>query len=208
MWTSTDGRAWELIQSEAFDAGHVTDAATDGERIVVTGEIGDLLLELGGEGRGAMWTSTDGRVWEVVEPDGPIPEYLEWTANGWIGVRNTRALEGTYYVDAGPEFLASSDGLRWEVVTEGGALGRGRVADLAVDLTGTTAIAVGYHEMVSEAGLLESGSGVAWRTRDGRSWEGAPDQQSLVSTGPGGLYLQSVTATDDGWLGVGRADDA
>lgn len=207
-WISIDGRDWELIQSEAFDAGSVTDASTDGDRIVAVGEISDLPIELGGDSHAAIWTSTDGRAWEVVEPEGPVPEYLEWTANGWVGVRNTRTLEGSAYVAAGPEFLASRDGVRWEVVSEGGALGRGHVADLAVDLAGTTAIAVGYHEMVTEDGHLGSGSAVAWRTQEGRSWERTPDQQSLVFSGPGGLYLQSVTATDDGWLGVGRVDDA
>lgn len=208
VWTSTDGRSWELIQSEALEGARVTDAATDGERLVVVGEISEQPIELGSDARPEIWTSTDGRAWEVVEQEGPTPEYLEWTANGWIGVRNTRMLEGSAYVAAGPEFLASSDGLRWEVVSEGGALGRGHVADLAVDLAGTTAIAAGYHEMIDEAGGLGSGSAVAWRTQDGRSWERTPDQQSLAFSGPGALYLQSVTATDDGWLGVGRADDA
>jgi hypothetical protein len=208
VWTSSDGRRWELIESEAFHDGAMTDGATDGERIVVAGVVGARPLEVGGEGQAAIWTSTDGRTWEVVKPEGPVPELLEWTTSGWIGLRNTRALEGSAYVAAGPEFLASADGLEWEVVSAGGALGRGHAADLAVDLAGATALAVGYHETVSGDGLLEFGSAVAWRTRDGRSWERAPDQQSLVSSGPGGLYLQSVTANDDGWLGVGRADDA
>jgi hypothetical protein len=207
VWLSSDGRAWELIHSKAFPDGTVTDAATDGQRIVVAGVTGARPLEVGGEGRAAIWTSTDGRTWEVVHPDGPVPEFLEWTTGGWIGVRNTRALEGSAYVAAGPEFLASPDGLQWEVVSAGGAHGPGHVADLAVDLAGTTALAVGYHEAANGEGLLEFGSAVAWRTRDGRSWERAPDQQSLVPTEVGGLYLQSITATGDGWLGVGRADD-
>lgn len=207
-WTSTDGRAWELVQSGAFAAGRVTDAATDGERIIAVGEVSDAPTEFGADARPLIWTSTDGRGWEVADPGGPVPEYVEWTASGWIGVRNTSALQGSVYVDAGPEFLVSADGIRWEVVSEGGVLGPGRVADLAVDLAGATAVAVGYHETVTEAGLLDSGSALAWRTSDGRSWERAPDQESLRFTGPGGLYLQSVTASADGWLGVGRADDA
>ncbi|HEX7197540.1 MAG TPA: hypothetical protein VF364_12000, partial [Candidatus Limnocylindria bacterium] len=201
-WVSDDGRRWELIASDSFDGGQMRHAATDGHRIVATGA---LLDPLGTERGAALWVSPDGRTWEMVTSDGPVPEHVAWTAHGWIGVRNTQALEAGRYVDAGPQFLRSDDGISWQITAEPDETGQGRVEDLAADPAGTTVIAVGYEEAVNEEGALDSSTAVVWRTLDGQVWERAPDQETFMIGPPSITYMFGVTATASGWVALGIA---
>lgn len=209
VWISEDARTWELLESPTFERATMVTAATDGERIIVAGiALGPRgPLGFSSEGTPTVWMSMDGRQWDIAASGSPLPEFVEWTPNGWVGVRNTRIEgRGGLIVDGGPQFLASENGEVWSPINEPGELGPGRVEDLAVDDSGTV-VAVGYHEVVTTEGLLESSRPLAWRTTDGRTWESAPDQDAFVFDGPGGLYMQTVAATSDGWMALGRADD-
>jgi hypothetical protein len=205
VWVTDDGRSWDLVESDSFEGGRMRHAATDGHRIVATGALVD---PFGSETSGALWVSSDGRTWEMVTSDGPVPEHVAWTAHGWIGVRNTRALEGGRYVDAGPQFLRSDDGTTWEVTAEPNEAGRGNVTDLAVDSAGATAIAVGYEEVVTDEGVLDSSTAVVWRTLDGQAWERAPDQAAFVIGPPSITHMFGVTATASSWIALGIAADS
>lgn len=208
VWTSEDARSWELIESPTFERGSMLDAATDGERLVVAGRVLDSPQYGSFDGEPAVWTSTDGRHWDVAASGGSLPALVEWTPNGWVGVRNTTGEgPGGLIVDAGPQFFASEDGLTWSPVTDPGGLGPGRVEDLAVDDVGTV-VAVGYHEISTTEGLLESSTPLAWRTVDGHTWEPAPVQPAFAFGGAsGGLYMQAISRTSDVWMALGRADD-
>lgn len=209
VWISEEARTWELLESSTFERATMVSAATDGERIIVAGLALDPpgILGVSTGGTATIWVSMDGRQWDIAASGSPLPEFVEWTSNGWIGVRNTQILgPGGRFVDGSPQFLESEDGEVWSPVAEPAELGPGRVEDLAVDATGTV-IAVGYHSVVTTEGLLDSSTALAWRTTDGRSWELAPEQDALVINGPGGLFMQTVAATSDGWMALGRADD-
>lgn len=209
VWISEDARSWDLVESPSFERGRMFDATTDGERIVVAGSVLDSPVVYGSiEGTATVWISTDAQRWEIAASGGPLPEFVEWTPNGWVGVRNTETQgPGFLIADGGPQFLASEDGEVWVPVTEPGDLGPGRVVDLAFDGTGTV-IAVGYDEVVTAEGMLDSSTPLSWRTTDGRTWEVAPRQDAFIFDGPaGGLYLQTISATPEGWMALGRADD-
>lgn len=210
VWISDDGRSWEMVESSTFERGAMLDAATDGERIIVSGRVFDSPASFGSTaGDPAIWSSTDGRHWELAAAGGALPELVERTPNGWVGVRTIRGEgPGGLIVDHGPQFFASDDGVTWTPVSTPVQLGPGRAEALAVDVGGRV-VAVGYHEVITADGLLESSIGLAWRTDDGVSWEAARGQEALAMDGqPGGLYLQAVAAVDDGWMAFGRADDA
>ena len=200
VWTSTDGRAWEPVANEpTFERAGMHDAATDGSRVIVTGEIQDPPDELGtAPGRSVVWLSDDGRTWELVDTGQPVPEHVAWTGNGYVGSLNT---------EAGPQFLTSDDGRAWQVTGEPGDHGQGRLEDMVADPATGAVVAVGYQEVVNAEGLLDSSSAAAWRSLDGQSWERAPDQDALVVGPPGGAYMFAVAHTGSGWVALGRADN-
>lgn len=198
VWLSPDGRSWELLPHQAaFDSGAMHHAATDGTRIVVTGQVFEPSLDFGQSGgRPVVWVSDDGRAWELVDSGGAMPEKIVWTANGFVGVRSS---------DAGPQFFASDDGRSWQVTTNAGDLGPGQVEDLAVGEDGHAIVAVGYHEVANAEGLLDSSTAAAWRSPDGRTWERAPDQEAFVVGPPSYTHMFSVARTASRWVALGTA---
>lgn len=198
VWTSSDGRKWELIESDAFARGRMQHVASDGHLLVASGERSRSPVELGASLEPALWRSSDGRSWELVETDGPIPEHLTRTSAGWIGARNS---------DGGPEFLVSADGLDWTVTSPAGTLGEGHVADLVAAVDGGGALAVGYDEVLNPEHLLDSSSAAAWQTSDGSTWTRAAGQGAFVSGSPNYTWMFAAAAIPDGWVAVGRAAD-
>lgn len=198
VWSSRDGRSWELLPHQAaFDLGAMHHAATDGQRIVVTGRRGGpSITETHTEGPPAVWLSDDGVTWEVVESDDVLPEHIASTTNGFVGARNT---------DDGPQFFASDDGRTWQATTDAGDHGLGRVEDLAIGRDGATIVAVGYHEVVNAEGLLDSSTAASWHSPDGRAWERAPEQEAFVVASPGGTHMFAVASTASQWVALGLA---
>lgn len=198
VWTSGDGRTWELVPEQAaFDLGAMHHAATDGQRIVVAGRRGGpSITERHTEGPPAIWVSDDGRAWELADTGDVLPEHIASTANGFVGARNT---------DEGPQFFASDDGRAWDATTTAGDHGLGQVEDLAVGEDGNTIVAVGYHEVVNADGLLDSSTAAAWKSPDGRSWERAPDQEAFVIGSVGGTHMFAVAHTASSWVALGLA---
>ena len=198
VWTSRDGLRWDLLPHQAaFDYGEMHHAATDGSRIVVTGQVFEPPITLGQPpGRPVVWVSDDGRTWELVDTGEAVPEYVASTAEGFVGARNT---------PDGPRFFASDDGRTWEATTGDGDQGLGEVSDMAVGQDGQMVVAVGYLEVSNSQGTLDASTAIAWRSPDGRSWERAPDQDAFVVDVIGGTHMFAVAATATGWVALGSA---
>lgn len=193
VWVSTNGEAWERIESEVFGAGTadpgdemgtqwMSDAATDGDRIVAVGYEGYAA---------AVWTSLDGYMWErVVDedlPPGTTDSYMNAVAfheGGFIAV-------GSHRSDAG--IWLSSDGLDWTRIVDDDLLGD---SDGNVQLRGVTAyesglVAVGDKGFANFEGA-ESFDLVIAVSADGRDWERIPVAEEL--SGDEGLVLPADMA--------------
>jgi hypothetical protein len=178
VWRSDDGRAWELLPYDpAFDSARMRHAATDGSRIVVSGVV--LSLNEFQPVRPVIWVSNDGRGWELIETDGPVPDWLVSTDGGFVGVRST---------DDGLEFLASDDGRSWRATTQAGDQGAGEVMGMTVGHDGRTVVVVGYSPRIVAT---------SWVSRDGETWERAPDDEDE------GTWMSAAAETDAGWVAVG-----
>jgi hypothetical protein len=184
VWVSEDARTWEQLPLQhVFEGGWMEHAATDGERIVVTGN----RQGQGGRKRVA-WVSNNARDWQLIGPEELVPEQLVATTEGFIGVRPT---------EDGPQFVASGDGRSWRPLTDPGELGPGQVFGLAVGRDGVTVTAVGSTYRNSDDGELDI-TATSWLSRDHVTWERAPANDGQV-----GAEMIAATETDAGWVAVG-----
>jgi hypothetical protein len=172
VWVSPDGETWERIDSPVFGAGTddpgdemgtqwMSDAATDGDRIVAVGYEGYAA---------AVWTSVDGYNWErVIDdalPPGTTDSYMNAVAvyeGGFIAV-------GSHRSDAG--IWLSPDGLDWTQVVDDDLLGD---SDGNVQLRGVTAYESGF-VAVGDKGFTNFEGGESFDlviavSADGRDWE-------------------------------------
>jgi len=184
VWVSEDARSWtQLAQRDAFEGAGMDHAATDGERIVVTG----VRYDPGARPRVA-WVSDDGRDWQLIGPEELVPEHVVATKEGFIGARPS---------DDGPQFVASEDGRSWRALTDPGELGPGHVDGLTVGRDGVTVMAVGATYAYSDDGELAI-TATNWLSRDHVTWERAP-----ANAGNDGAEMIAATESDAGWVAVG-----
>jgi hypothetical protein len=187
VWVSEDGRTWtQLPHRDAFERGWMRYAATDGERIVVTGVLDDRR----GVRSPAVWVSNDGRDWQLIEGEEFVPEQIVATNEGFIGVRPTDESRS-------PQFVASEDGSSWRALTDPGDLGPGPVLGLAVGRDGVTVLAVGSTYEFPGNGESKI-TATNWFSRDQVTWERGPTNAGHVAA-----EMIAATETDAGWVAVG-----
>lgn len=192
VWLFADGIEWERVwHDDGYDYSTATTitgfqaltTSTDG-RVVGVGtapnDQGDFVA--------AVWTSTDGRSWERIEPNSPA---FTSDTDSDISVVDVAAGPGGFVAvgtDGGTEVAIwhSPDGLSWARADTAdqpfeniGSLG-------AVDALGTGWIAAGPHAFTDMTG----GTVTLWTSSDGLNW----DRVHWFDPG----YAMSVVATDSG----------
>ena len=189
IWRSSDGRAWSIEpRSKVFDLAHLSDIATDGRTIVISGtRMLDSTYYPGEvDPKGAVWTSDDGRTWTRFTG---MPRFtaVVYGAGTFLGVTD----------EALPDLVWSSvDGRRWSPVSAGKALRPGAINDLVVTPLGISAVG-------STDAIGGGAAGVSWRSLDGRTWIRSSDQPSLV-----GGTMTRVAAAGTSLVASGSGPDA
>jgi len=209
FWFSADGASWQRMpDGAAFDDGRVMAMAAFGDGLVAVGATGTFDRRTGG----AVWTSIDGLTWER------LPSSTDLQAGVLFGV--VAGGSGLVAVGADPDDRAamawtSADGIAWTRAPEGTSLQnfglKIRMQDVA--LIGNELIAGGH--------LLfgtQYATAVLWHSRDGITWERAPEVPAfgdgevsgIVAGGPGAVAVGTVGAPDffipTVWLSPGKAD--
>ena len=202
VWTSVDGATWEPVPHDPSVFGDPSQGDVTRQLISLTSVTagGPGLVAVGGvDGTAAVWTSSDGQVWERV-PAGDSAVF------GAELARMNRVIE------AGPGLVAvgqvmgdaavwtSVDGLSWQRVADDGTVfgsdDFGRMADVAVG--GPGLIAVG------------SADGPAvWTSVDGTEWSRASDAAPAFATEQEGrdVALDAVSSGGPGLVVFGREFD-
>ncbi len=181
VWSSADGQSWSIQDGFPDPAGKkLTGVATRGSTIVVVGR---------GPKGPAAWVSTIPGRWQaaaIPAMEGAMTTVTA-TADGFLAA----GYRGPEFGAADAALWRSSDGARWQPISDGPPLADGRVGAVAQARTGLVA--------VGTTGDTSAGRAAAWVSRDGLQWTRAPAQPSLED----GAML-SVTATAGGLAAVGR----
>ncbi len=203
-WTSTDGRSWRQVGDDPFRlSGAAIDASSYVKDLGV--RAGRLVAVGAAESVSAIWTSGDGSSWTRVAP-------LEGAEQGYFyGLDDVIASEvGLVAVgeaDTGVPIWTSRDGVAWrrahDVATaadatppsaQAGAMQWPRIFFVTVDRAG----------VLTAFGTRRSGW-EAWTSRDGITWLSRP----IPDLGPiGSIIIASMISTADGFVAVGRVEDA
>ncbi len=181
VWTSVDGISWTRVPHDPEVFGDVEGVWTRSMTAVTVG--GPGLVAVGGNPHDvreqAVWMSPDGLTWTLVPPTAiPGDGFLEDVVAGGPGLV---AVGGNNYV--GAAVWTSPDGFTWTQVppsqftTSEGPL-------QSVISVGTQLVAFGGAEW--------------WTSDDGMTWT-----QAEI---PGVEGINSVAATEDGLIAVGKAD--
>jgi len=166
-----DPGAWPATELAAGSGANISDVVAGEDRFVSVGaEFPD------GKPDAAIWTSTDGATWELLE-DLPDGENLGLTSVDWngsvflaMGLRDHIGAEGEY-VASRPEVWLSDDGLTWRT---GGEIGPGADTDEVGNpsrpiFTGTRWVAGGSIWNLEDnqnrpAFFISSDDGATWQT--------------------------------------------
>ena len=195
VWTSTDGLVWERVAHD--------EAVFGGDRLqkmssVVAG--GPGLVAVGwdaGREAAAVWTSTDGLVWERVAHDEAV------FGGGFRQSMRSVAVGGPGLVavghDGGRDAAAvwtSTDGIAWQ-----------RVPHDEAALGGDSPLTTMYSITVGGPGLVAVGrdiwqGAVVWTSTDGLVWERVAQDEAAFG-GDGEQVMWSVTAGGPGLVAVG-----
>ena len=189
-WRSTDGQAWEVIQSESplFTDGYYVQQLVAHDGGLVAREIGFPLYS----SRAWSWTPEDSWVASDLGgfEDGASPVLL--TGLAWDGQRFVAVggpFRGDYDAPPTGGVWLSLDGKRWET-TEVPTMSTAQL-DSLVALRGGGFLAIGQQDGVP----------VAWGSADGRTWEARslPEDAGLAAT--------QVFQAGDALLALGFGDD-
>ncbi|HKF84666.1 MAG TPA: hypothetical protein VKB30_02705 [Candidatus Limnocylindrales bacterium] len=170
IWTSPDGLRWRRAGSDTDftrSAAHGITASAD--RLVV---VGSRTGAAGGEATaGAAWTSDDGERWTRIESTAFDAGSMRAATHGGAGFTAV----GFGIGDDRAAVWSSSDGVDWSLLPSSPALeALGKpIRMAAVAPAGDGLIVAGWK---SDAG---NGSGVVWRSSDGRTWDRVADQVSM-----------------------------
>jgi hypothetical protein len=162
VWTSTDGRTWEVHDGiAALENAMLDDLVTDGQRLLAIGRYADPAAVVGepGYAEPAVWVSTDAIAWTRVTGD-RVPSVAHATESGFIGAWIGHALSTGQPFSV---FVRSADGVTWTVTKNNWA---GGVEDMAVAADGEV-VAVGTDVAFWPD---QPDTAFAWRSEDGQSW--------------------------------------
>jgi hypothetical protein len=148
IWTSADGRSWEVAKEVSLNEGTVSDVAVAGETTVVVG------FDVGG---GSVWTSTGGDFEKVSDK-----AFAVATIQGVATVDEGFVALGRRLDNLRPVAWTSPDGMTWtrEEIPADAFAEEDEIHDLAT-----------VDDRVFAVGTTAAGAGV-WTSRDGRSWSG------------------------------------
>lgn len=169
IWHSADGAAWERIGPD-FEQAFLWSIAEGGPGLVAVGWRRNPEPDL------AVWTSTDGQVWELA----PDPEgFAGREATSVVALPDgTLVMAGSGFDGSGGHVWTSTDGRTWDLGDFDPA--DGSVRSLVVSPWGVIGLG-GGHDM----------SGRAWISADGRTWVPLGDPVPEA-------YFNDAFVTDEG----------
>jgi hypothetical protein len=200
FWTSADGRQWQRVpDAPGLHAGHVWGVAVSRGKLVAVGTSGDPQ-----NGPAVSWTSRDGRDWTRSEAG---PE-MEGVMLSITGARSGFVAVGRSSDGSMAAAWQSRDGVRWQAAPPAPSLesdtAYGAHAEMSdVMRLGGRLVAVGW---VSSSA---NGTGVAWTSRGGLTWERLPSAASLPGGGMAAVIAhdgQVVAVGSTGWPDTHAAD--
>ena len=206
VWTSIDGRAWELLPGDPFGADVSVGGLASGQgRLVAHGHVrgpGDT------PGPVVTWSSVDGRSWTRGSPH---PSFEDEFGEGPLVAGVVPAADSFVMVSAGvvapPMAWRSVDGLVWQEPVELPSLGDTSASVHAVAAGGGRVVAVG-RELQEGAGLEPGVQYPAiWSSTDGHLWAQAPPQALRGNLEQAGIQVDTAAPVEGGWIALGRAWD-
>jgi hypothetical protein len=218
FWVSSDGDHWTRVADAAVDrspaaAGlRITDVAAIHGRFVAVGWY-DLMDPSAGGSIPAIWTSTDGRAWQAIEPlDGASPGFFgDLTAV----IEGGPGLVAIGEVDAGPRPAAwvSTDGLAWRRAPVASEAWPVRLFSIARGPEGRL-VAFGRGPgddsrwLDGLGGVLPDGPwtlhDLPWASTDGLSWTPAADLGAFKPSSPDkAVSVHVVAGVRGGFVAVG-----
>jgi hypothetical protein len=206
IWWSTDGGA-RLTRSSSPDLaaseGAIRDFVTFGSTFLAAGATGPL-----GAQDAAVWTSTDGRNWTMVDDEDLLAsgDQQIWSMHNAGG-----RLVGVGYTTEGGSYDAavwtSTDGLDWVRVDPAtfAEAGVQLMKAVAGGANGMPLVAVGCQDDESKCDLSGQDSDAAvWISDDGETWDKVHlDREGLV--GPGIQTMADLTRQGDTFVAAGTA---
>jgi hypothetical protein len=198
VWTSTDGSAWQRVahDEQTFggdDQQTMYSVTVGGPGLVAVGLDMSTLSA-------AVWTSTDGSVWQRVAHD------EETFGADWGQWMDSVTAGGPGLVAVGPDggsaaVWTSTDGSVWERVAHDEQTfgGDGGQRMLSVTVGGPALVAVGLDAVSPDE---RRAAAAVWTSTDGAAWQRvAHDEQTL--SGAGWQEMRSVTVGGPGLVAVG-----
>ncbi|MEO8272897.1 MAG: hypothetical protein ABI620_02360 [Chloroflexota bacterium] len=192
VWSSVDGHAWRLHETgPELALGSIAAAAASADRVVVVGarhlpsreEEGSL------EYQGAVWTSGDGEMWELVA-DVPAFATVLATASGFVAASHAEPF---------PELWWSETGSSWQRIAALPELGAGRIHRLLATPIGFFGVGSAVNpEAGGQAEIDVDPPAAVWRSTDGRSWVQVPWSATFA-----GASMLDVAWSDGRLLAVG-----
>ena len=198
-WSSADASAWERATLPLPPGASAAEAAALSRSSGKAVAVGWFERE-GGDVDGAVWTSSDGRAWQLAGSD--------TNAFGGAGKQRLTAAAGgpRGFVALGhddqdgrvtPAVWTSADGTSWRRVAGGAGhpFGeRSRLFGVAVGAAGAV--------VVGTVGFGTGSDGAMWWSADGERWEQLSGDGAALG-GPGEQQVNDVTATTSGFVAVG-----
>ena len=200
IWRSTDGRVWTRLPdtTQAFGKAKVEAVTTWPGGFAAVGTVEDTP----GHGVAAAWTSRDGTSWERAPRDQPAFDLADGTdaISVTAGGPGLVAVGFSYLIGQGLHAHAwtSADGVTWRVANdppEWSGQGENVVSGVCTLRSGRL-LAVGYKRPTDEQ------DGWAWVSKDGDTWERAPDDAALG--GAGLQFPHECTSTTGGAVAAGN----
>jgi hypothetical protein len=191
-WLSTDGRAWEAVESAGFhDPAEIRISAVVPWRngFVAVGHVGSLV----GAIRAAFWVSDDGRTWRRVADS---PDFADSRAVYLAvseGVLVAVGAAGDAKRSTGAVTWRATDPDRWERSP----------TDEVLDGAVMNAVAAGPQGFVAVGNDADSQRAVAWRSDDGMTWTRAPEASALENYGLR-IEMRAVAWTPAGYVAGGH----
>jgi hypothetical protein len=198
VWISADGLHWGAAavpdnrKTPRDEALSLTSMATGGPGLVAVGELDDTLDDTS---TSVVWTSVDGRAWNLVDD----PSMAQGVGLQWVGSAGGSLIAFGAEMDDGvykPQDWTSTDGLHWQV---GSSASAAQVADGLIDLVSTDGVLTAFVGPATDTNdNFVGGKNIeVWRASDVGNW-------LQVGTLPGSTSPEVDVAHGPlGWIATG-----